>query len=188
MYVGVDEAGRGSLIGPLVIAAVRVSSLELLNFVNRDSKQLSREEREELYDRILKVAEVKVYEISPKEIDANNINLLELKVLKGLLDWGEVIYVDAFLPPSSFQFPNVIAEFKADEKYPIVAAASIIAKVTRDRRIEEIKHLVGDFGSGYPSDPVTRKFVRENWELIKPFVRMKWKTVSDFKQKRLVDF
>jgi ribonuclease HII len=58
---------------------------------------------------------------------------------------------------------NIICEHKADFKYPVVSAASIIAKVTRDSEIEKIKEKIGiDFGSGYPSDPYTKKFLLEN--------------------------
>jgi ribonuclease HII len=81
------------------------------------------------------------------------------------------------------------AEHKADENYPIVAAASICAKVLRDKKIEEIKKATCDFGSGYPSDPktITALKDKERRVLIDPFVRKKWKTLENIKQTRLFE-
>jgi ribonuclease HII len=81
------------------------------------------------------------------------------------------------------------AEHKADENYPIVAAASICAKLTRDKKIEEIKTVVGDFGSGYPSDPKTRTALkdREFFLRTKSFIREKWKTLDTIKQRKLFE-
>ncbi|MCX6768976.1 MAG: hypothetical protein NTY83_04025, partial [Candidatus Micrarchaeota archaeon] len=81
------------------------------------------------------------------------------------------------------------AEHKADEKHPIVAAASICAKVTRDKKIAEIKASTMDFGSGYPSDPKTRAALRdkETLAILKPYIRDKWKTLETVKQRKLFD-
>jgi len=81
------------------------------------------------------------------------------------------------------------AEHKADENYSIVAAASICAKIMRDAKIEEIKQLVGDFGSGYPSDPKTIAAVKDKKMLasLKPFIRERWKTLENIKQRKLFE-
>lgn len=79
------------------------------------------------------------------------------------------------------------AEHKADETYPIVAAASIYAKVLRDKKVSEIAKLVGDFGSGYPGDKKTSNALKdmEFMTKLKPFIRERWKTIEDLKQKKL---
>ncbi len=82
------------------------------------------------------------------------------------------------------------AQHKADENYPIVAAASIFAKVNRDKRVEEIKAKIGvDFGSGYPSDPKTRKVLidKKMLEVLDPYIRKKWKTLDTVKQRKLFE-
>jgi len=81
------------------------------------------------------------------------------------------------------------AEHKADESYPIVAAASIYAKVLRDSKIAEIRNVVGDFGSGYPGDKKTSSALKDGEFLkkLKPFIRERWKTVEDLKQKKLFE-
>jgi ribonuclease HII len=81
------------------------------------------------------------------------------------------------------------AEHKADENYPIVAAASICAKITRDHKIEEIKKATCDFGTGYPSDPKTVRALmeKEKHEVLLPFIRSRWKTLERIKQRKLFE-
>ncbi len=81
------------------------------------------------------------------------------------------------------------AEHKADESYPIVGAASVYAKVLRDSKIAEIHKAVGDFGSGYPGDRKTAAALkdREFLSRLRPFIRDRWKTVDDLKQRKLFD-
>jgi len=80
---------------------------------------------------------------------------------------------------------RIVSEHHADEKYPVVSAASIIAKVTRDQKIDEIRKLHGEFGSGYPSDPRTIHFLRD-WFMrnrsFPDFVRRSWKTATMIEQ------
>ena len=79
---------------------------------------------------------------------------------------------------------KLIVEHKADTKYPTVAAASILAKVTRDREIEKIKKKIGiDFGSGYPSDPKTIEFVNKHWNKFDIF-RKSWSTYQKVAAKK----
>lgn len=201
-YVGgVDEAGRGALLGPLVIAGVRARKQILERFEEsgvRDSKKLSPQRREKLYNVIKSLSDkIEVVEVSPQEIDARSkrhINLNELEVAKmaqisSTLECG-TIYVDAvdtdeerFRNELLKRVPGVVfvSEHAADEKYLITAAASIIAKVTRDRRIQELKGVYGEIGSGYPSDTRTINFVKEYFVKhgsLPDFVRKTWKTVD----------
>ena len=87
---------------------------------------------------------------------------------------------------------EILAEHKADANYPVVGAASILAKVTRDREIEKIKEKVGkDIGSGYPSDPITQEFLKKNWNKY-DFFRKSWETykkiAKEKNQSKLGDF
>ena len=82
--------------------------------------------------------------------------------------------------------PKIVAEHKADSKYIPVAAASILAKVTRDRAIEKLKEAYGEIGSGYPSDPITRRFLEEYYKkhgVFPPIVRKSWKTLEKIEEK-----
>src|SRR3990167_4128053 len=80
---------------------------------------------------------------------------------------------------------EIVAENKADVNYPVVSAASILAKVTRDNLIEDLKkkHKI-DFGSGYTSDPLTQKFIAENWSNAKysELIRKQWETFKRLKE------
>jgi ribonuclease HII len=77
---------------------------------------------------------------------------------------------------------KIIAEHKADSKYLVVSAASILAKVKRDRTINNLRHVYGDFGSGYPSDLRTRDFLTQwvkKFDEAPKFARKSWKTVKN---------
>ena len=212
MYIGIDEAGRGPVIGPLVIAGVESSYPDKLKVLGvRDSKQLSRVEREKLYDQILKIAKAEVICISAEEIDelrkTKSLNVIELDAFIKIIEKlsGDEVYID--LPESGDRFEaqirlrvkrklKLILEHKADENYPIVSAASIVAKVVRDREVRKIENELGTIlGSGYPADPVTKKYLEsltgKGGEFPK-YVRHSWKTVSEIvknrEQKGLMNF
>jgi ribonuclease HII len=197
---GIDEAGRGSLIGPLVIAGVAVlrSELDTLKKLGvKDSKKLTPSARKRLFEQIVRISKkLEVIEVSPQEIDLRekrglNLNELELakmaQISKAL--GCSTIYVDAvdtdevrFGVELSKRVPgvNFVSEHKADSKYVVTSAASIVAKVVRDERIEEIKSKYGDVGSGYPSDQRTLKFVTQYFVehgTLPEFVRKSWKTL-----------
>ncbi len=200
---GIDEAGRGPVIGPLVIAGVVIaaSKKEALNeWGVRDSKQITANRREALDQRIRQLASsVEVLEITAKEIDAErqkkrSLNVLEAEWMAKVLNrlkW-DVAYVDASdvnaerygrIITAQLKIPNkIISEHKADSTYPIVAAASIVAKVHRDQRIREFHRTYGDFGSGYPNDPKTRRFLTD-WiqrhSTYPDIVRQTWETARD---------
>ncbi|MEM4245951.1 MAG: ribonuclease HII [Candidatus Bathyarchaeia archaeon] len=214
---GVDDAGRGPVLGPLVIcglllASSKQSALQRLNV--RDSKVLSPRTRETLYGKIIELADAYVIEqIEPETIDQyvnrrrkfQGLNLLEAEVMAKILVElkPDVAYIDAsdvdeerFGRWVSQMLPagiEVVSEHHADRKYPIVAASSIIAKVTRDREVERLKRDYGDFGSGYASDPRTRRFLIEYFnknQAFPNFVRRSWKTLDNLKneasQSRLI--
>lgn len=200
---GVDEAGRGPVIGPLVMAGVSIdeSKLDVLkNLGVKDSKQVLKPERESLFEEIKKVAkDYKIIIVHPKEIDDSlnsdnsNLNLLEqdktceiikmLKPDKAIVDSPSTnteIYQKQIADKTNIE---IVAEHKADEKYVECSAASILAKVTRDREIENIKERIKkDVGSGYPADPITQEFIKENWEEHPDIFRKTWATY-----KKLVD-
>jgi ribonuclease HII len=133
VIAGVDEAGRGPLAGPVVAAAVILGG----NRINglRDSKKVPAQEREELYRQILLYSRVGTGIVGAKEIDAINIlNAAKKAMFDAVSALGvipELLLVDALIIPavSSRQLPII----KGDDKSACIAAASIIAKVTRDR-------------------------------------------------------
>lgn len=204
MFCGVDEAGRGSVMGPLVVGAVYVEDdTELMELGVRDSKKLTPKRREAMFDRILDIVDAySVVTISADDIDLRrereSLNEIELAMFVDATNRYPVLRVYADCPDvneMSFQSAltarlggtEVIARHKADDTYPVVSAASIIAKVTRDRLIEDISKEFGEsIGSGYPSDKVTtgfiEKWIKENGRS-PPYTRNSWETVRAIKSR-----
>jgi len=206
---GVDDAGRGSVLGPLVIAGVLVDTEDLSNLAElgvKDSKLVSPNKRKILYKEIKLIAKkIKVIKVSPIEIDKvvkfgvklRRLNWLEAKTMALVLKEldAKIAYVDAsdvleerykqhILQNLPFKI-NIISEHKADSKYTVVAAASIIAKVERDDEIVKLKKIYGDLGSGYPSDQKTVKFLKDcliNSKDFPKIVRKSWKTAKKAKE------
>lgn len=202
LIAGVDDAGRGSVIGPLVIAGVLFKEENMPKLVElkvRDSKLLSPKRRESLAVEIKRIAEkYGVVKLSPMEIDKvvaserklHKLNRLEAQAMAKIIEMlkPDIAYVDAsdvleerfkqhILEELSIKV-QIISEHKADRKYPIVSAASIIAKVERDREIAEIAKNYGDIGCGYPSDPKTMRFLQrclKEFGGYPEFVRKSWK-------------
>jgi len=202
MIAGIDEAGKGCVIGPLVIAGVACDCEDYLRSIGvKDSKKLSKKRREKLAEKIREVAKVEVLKISAEDLN----KLMEKKTLNEILRDGYEEIIKRLKPSVAFiDSPDVnperlasylksstgieiVAAHKADEKYPIVSSASIIAKVERDWEIEKLKQKFGDFGSGYASDPKTIAFLKnlKEWPF---FVRIKWKTLKKINQSKLGDF
>ena len=205
--LGIDEAGRGSVIGPMVIGGVLINeedSDKLKALGVKDSKLLSPKQREALYPKIKKIAKDHVIlKISAKEIDelrkTTNLNRIEAEKMAQIIKAmkADKAYVDA-PQVSTEKFKNIllnlaknkteiIAENYADLKYPVVSAASIIAKVERDREIEKIKKIVGfDFGVGYSHDQRSIDFVKKSLKEKKhlDFIRHSWITVQGLKVKK----
>ena len=181
MYCGVDEAGRGSVMGPLVVGAVFVESDDLLLEIGvKDSKKLTPRRRESMYEQLVSsVPGWSVAIASAADIDrlrkSMSLNDIELdmfckavsehpaaEVIADCPDVNEAGFAARFKAALGSD-AAVTAKHKADDTYPVVSAASIIAKVTRDRMMEEIRQRFGtDVGSGYPSDRHTMEFI-ENW-------------------------
>jgi ribonuclease HII len=196
---GVDDAGRGSVLGPLVIAGVSIERAKIKHLSEigvKDSKQLSTKTREILYKKIIAIVDdYYVARISPKIIDEsvrkNQLNHLEAKYMAKVIAklQPDSSYVDSCdVNPSRFgkeisklaNSGKIFSRHHADSKFAIVSAASIVAKVSRDREIEKLrkKH---DLGSGYPSDSKTMQFIKD-WILehhkTPEFVRKSWKPVK----------
>jgi ribonuclease HII len=206
---GLDEAGRGCLLGPLVIAGVSVTASGARKFREmgvRDSKKLSPSRREALYPEIVRVAhKVRWVGISPDEIDEvvirgkrlRKLNYLEAVYFAKVIDvlGAHKVTVDASdVIPRRFRDDivanletrcKVTALHKADRDFPVVSAASIVAKVERDRAVARLREDNGDFGSGYPSDPTTRAFFVDmmgRGEALPRYVRKSWKTWVNLEQ------
>ena len=200
----------------MAVCSIEESKQKLLTVEGvTDSKLLSPIRREQLFDKILEmVDEYRIIIVSPEEIDDNlndpnlNLNLLEantsvelinqIKCEKAILDCpahDTKKYARTVKEKLEDKNIEVIAEHKADLNHPIVSAASILAKVTRDKEIEKMQkeHNI-DFGSGYPSDPKTKKFLIENFENKKyqKIFRKTWDTYKKLviakNQKSLFDF
>ncbi|MFX0067919.1 MAG: ribonuclease HII [Candidatus Hodarchaeota archaeon] len=212
--LGIDEAGRGPVFGPMIMcgALIYENKLEQLSKIGvKDSKSLAPRKRVSLSSHIVEILDDHILlEISPKEIDdsveKNELNLLEARKMAELIEKlrPDIAYVDSPQKSTerytkkireglSFE-PKIIAENYAEIKYPIVAAASILAKVKRDRIIERLRQKYGDFGSGYPADGRTKEFLVQWYKRHKSFpeeVRRSWKTIKnivrgkDSKQKTL---
>ncbi len=202
---GIDEAGRGPLVGPLVVCGVlfeqeTIRDLDSLGV--KDSKMLTPRRRTQLLESIKRLASrIELQSISASEIDrlrGQKVNLNEIEV-------RAFVSIAKSLKPSSLYLDaadvkaqrfgiavsersglstlgcKVVSEHKADSKYPVVSAASIVAKVERDNAIKLLHEEFGDFGSGYPSDPKTIEFVRgflSDTGKLPNIVRHSWESVN----------
>ncbi|MBN2066648.1 MAG: ribonuclease HII [Candidatus Thermoplasmatota archaeon] len=204
MIAGVDEAGRGPVIGPLVVAGLTVEDDNaLVNMHVRDSKKLSPAKRRFLAKKVKESAiSYEIIAIAASDIDdmrkVMTLNEIEVhafsRVIKKLKP--HVCYVDAadvdgdrfgrdILSQLSFK-PEMVSKHKADDLYPIVSAASILAKTTRDAEIEKIAQILEKkislpLGSGYPADPITQIFLKawvDRFGTLPPHVRHSWKTAK----------
>ncbi len=226
---GGDEAGRGAVLGPLVISmvAVKDSSVHKLSEIGvRDSKLLSDKKRRSLFNDIEDIAsEIKVDRIYPEDINEamrSHISLNELEAVRfaGLFDKMDKsigsVYLDSpdviperfgtrfkiasirptkvvgvKSPKESGASARVIAEHKADSRYAIVSAASIIAKVVRDKEMAKIERSLGlKLGSGYPSDYNTIEAIKANLKsgALDSHIRQKWITIDRIRQTQLTSF
>jgi ribonuclease HII len=195
---GVDEAGRGSIIGPLVVAGVgiRESKITQLSRIGvRDSKALTSKARARLFGEIMNVADsVCIRKINPVEVDDSvslrGLNRLEAKVMASVINKidADEVYVDCCdVNPDRYRgyigqhlkcSPKVHSMHHADSINIVVSAASIIAKITRDQEVQHIRARYRSIGSGYPSDEQTMRFIRRwvNRNGAAPeFARKSWK-------------
>lgn len=218
--LGIDEAGRGPVLGPMVygICYCPLSCQEKLKEMKfADSKTLSEQQREELFASLdqakdtfgwmLKIISPNVISNSMLSRCKYNLNAIShdaaISLVKHAIDDGvkvEEVYVDTvgdatkYQDKLSEQFPGVkiTVSKKADSLFPIVSAASICAKVARDRalhewKFEETLQLKNEsWGSGYPNDPDTKKFLTDNCDKIFGFpqlVRFSWSTADTILEK-----
>ena len=140
---GIDEAGRGPLAGPLVVAGV-ILEKEILGL--NDSKVLSEKKREKLFDEIKEKSKYHIVFKSAKEIDDFGISFCLkssiLEIMEKLQEFSDNFLMDG---NTNFGIQNLQKEIKADAKYAQVSAASILAKVSRDRFMDEISPLYANY-------------------------------------------
>ena len=196
---GVDDAGRGSMLGPLVIAGISLDkkNLKKLSLLGvKDSKKLSPKSREYLYKKIIKIVDdYYITKIHPRSIDASVrnhcLNDLEAKYMAKVVSKlnPDISYVDS-CDVNPIRFGREISKLSnnhkiksyhhADSRFIVVSAASIIAKVTRDGVITKLRKDY-DLGSGYPSDKKTVKFATKFYKknkIMPSFMRKSWKPVQ----------
>jgi len=210
MICGVDEAGRGPVIGPLIIAGVTFEDdSKLIEYRVRDSKQLSPARREKLAKIIKKIAiNYEILIIPAKDIDdmrkVMTLNEIEINAFIKIISKlkPEICYVDSVDVNeerfgrninSALSFKTtIISKHKADEIYPIVSAASILAKSGREEEVKKIANELENklnlpLGSGYPADPITKKFFKtwlDRFGKLPPHTRHSWKTSQNILKER----
>ena len=215
LICGIDEAGRGSVIGPLVIVGISVKNINIKKLEEigvRDAEVLTRLKRNSLFYKILDISEfVCIYKVDCKTIDENvyqrKLNKLEGEIMSTIIKHlaADIAYVDScdvninrytnYLK-SNLDLKNntsIIAMHKADRINPAVSAASIIAKVIRDREIQMLEENFQNIGSGYPSDKKTMYFINswiKEYKEFPDFVRKSWKPIREItcKQSKIYDF
>lgn len=194
-----DEAGRGSLVGEMIVAAVAVPLDEaslLYEEGVRDSKELTPQARARLYRMIASRYPFAVAHVTPREIDSEDLTRLTeraieravTRVLPRVEGVVERIVIDRYGKPRLLTYllrrlgfhGRIVVEEKADARYPEVSAASVVAKHVRDARIRVLRSLYGVEGSGYPSDPRTVEWVLEIVSRGErpPIIRYSWGTLE----------
>jgi len=202
--IGIDDAGRGPVLGPMILAGVLIESNEeqiIKNWGAKDSKLLTPKMRGEIKEKIETQFKHHIETSSPKEIDdSSNLNYLEAiktaKIINELTkDLNEKVSVIVDCPSTNIESwsndvqqlikkPKIISlscEHKADFNHPVVSAASIIAKEKREDEMYKLRlEFKTDFGSGYPADPKTKEFIKDNYnnEKFKDIIRFSWNTVK----------
>jgi len=205
--LGIDEAGRGPVIGPMILCGYLIDdkNMGLLKSLHvKDSKLLSPSRREDLFSKLKKISsDYLIIKITAKKLNElmkeKNLNKIEIdNIIKiiNLLKPDKVIIDSPEVNTKKFAEKinrglkdkkiKIIAENYADKNYPVVSAASILAKVIRDRAVKQIQKKIGeDIGSGYPSDEKTINFLEKFIASGKDsdFIRKKWITYKRLKKK-----
>jgi len=202
--MGIDDAGRGPVIGPMILAGVLAEEKDneiIKSWGAKDSKLLTPKRRKEIKEKVKNTFKNHIEVSSPKEIDdSTNLNYLEaiktamiINCLTKDLDEQVTAFIDC--PSTNIESwskdvekllknpkkINLVCEHKADLNHPTVSAASILAKEKREDEIKKSKQELGvNFGSGYPADPKTKDFIRENYnnEKYAKIIRFSWNTVK----------
>ena len=205
-HLGIDEAGRGCVLGDLFVGAFWVDDVPdttLSNAGAADSKKLSAKRRLAAREQLTPLGGHEVIRIPPSAIDTGNLNTLEENAIVDLLNRvkPDRVTIDALGHPRTLpglierlkgrldQPVDMVIEPKADHRYPVVGAASIFAKTARDEALADLASTFGVIGSGYPSDPKTRTWLLEHAKTKEPwpfFVRTRWQTVQDLAQQALL--
>lgn len=221
--IGIDEAGKGPVIGSMFIG-FSIINLEnglddldsyqehLKSLGVRDSKLILPKKRKQIYEKLKSKMDIKYVQLTPKIIDDNffgggKLNELEINSIVKILEdeKPDLVLIDALTAlPEKFGLTilnrlsfdlKIISENKADLKYEIVGAASIIAKELREEELRQIRENINlDCGSGYPADPKTQDFLKKNWNNSEfDFIfRKSWQTYRKLSKKSddksLLDF
>ncbi len=206
--LGIDEAGRGCVLGDLVIAAFAADDPDeasLRAAGAADSKVLTPAKRLEARQALGLLGRVELRRVDARTIDGANLNALEEAAIVDLITVlrPDVVRLDALGHPATLPRlrmrlqaalppdlrPEWTIEPKADATFAVVGAASIFAKTLRDELLDEIRGGFGDLGSGYPSDPKTRAWL-SGWSKSgapwPPFVRTRWATITGLAQQSLL--
>lgn len=190
IILGIDEAGRGPAFGDMVYCGAYIplrDHAKLIEAGAMDSKMLTEASRETCRTKLENIPTLVAIErpLSPQYIadtmysrGGRNLNTISHETAVEIIREATLraggklcgVYIDTVGPPESYQrmlqgrFPhlNITVAKKADSTYPIVSAASIFAKTTRDRSIAELSAKHGHLGSGYPADPYTVKFMKQH--------------------------
>ncbi len=201
---GVDEAGKGAVLGPMVVAGVACDDQAVLEAWGvRDSKALTPGRREALFEKIRGSYPFEAVVISAKEIDSlrrtQTMNVIVAQAHASVINrlQPDHAIVDACdvnplryraMVAAGLQKPcDILSEHRADNTHRIVAAASIVAKVLRDRAVRDLAEEFGEIGSGYPSDPATCAYL-EGYIAAHgsppACARTSWKTVTTLMDRR----
>ncbi|WP_067049177.1 ribonuclease HII [Methanofollis ethanolicus] len=203
MICGVDEAGKGAVLGPMVVGAVGCEREADLPAGVRDSKALTPRQRERLYAEITGSFPWTVVEISAAEID----RLRREMTMNALVARGHADAIRALAPLTAYVDAcdvneerygttvaallggacTVVARHHGDALFPVVSAASIVAKVTRDHAIEALHAEEGEIGSGYPSDQATITYLKDyisGHGMPPACARQSWETVARLMDRR----
>ena len=204
MVLGIDEAARGPVIGPMVIAGAMIEQGKESSLGDvKDSKLVSQKNRIILERHLKKTIKYEVLVVEPEIIDAAvlsgelNLNWLEahkqaeiinkLKPDKAIIDCPSInckAYEEYLKKLIKIKNVELIVEHKADINYPICSAASILAKTEREKQMGDIKRKYGNTGSGYPADPNTKDFIKNNWEKYPEIFRKSWATYKKYAEKK----
>ncbi|MFZ1971036.1 MAG: ribonuclease HII [Candidatus Nanoarchaeia archaeon] len=208
LKLGIDEAGRGPVLGPLVIAGCLIDDKfekDLKKIGVKDSKKLTRKKRDELESKIKDIAETfEIIITSPLEIEANNEHGIKLNELEAIAaaeiinrinkGFSEIrVIIDCPNPKTETwrdlvlsKIKNksnidLVCEHKADVNHIVTSAASVLAKCVRDKEMSLLSEKYGNLGSGYCHDPITIKFIEENMKKYEEegIFRKTWVTWKD---------
>ena len=209
LICGIDDAGRGPVLGPLIMAGIVIGQEDedkLVKIKVKDSKLLTPKQRSFLSGKIIKIVKAyKIVIIPPEEVDKavqkdDGLNLNWLEANKSIDIIHELKPDIAILDSPSNNLKSyrqyiekklkikvgIRAEHKADVKFPVVSAASILAKVTRDNEIDGLKKKIGiDLGSGYMTDPKTIEFMKANYEKHADIFRKSWFPYKELVNKKM---